>query len=291
MTFPVHASPNRRERYPHGHVLIVEDEASILVMLKAAIQRAGRIVECVARGDQALDRITAGGIDVVLLDLGLPDTAGIEVLKRSRRDAPDTEVIVVTGTHDLAVAVQALRQGAYDYLTKPVNLSKVGGVVDRCVEARTTRRTTRLSTCVHKIASISELDDLPGCITTSAVAVAGASAASLFLVDQDGGLKVIETQGPTSGQALGRAKQVVVSRRWHRWWMPSESPPIVAWPMQVEGRIIGVLVVEREPGQPTFEPGAIERLGIVAAAGALAADRLIKVGALQKDVNRLSRSR
>ena len=98
-------------------ILVVEDNPAdtdlIPEMLPASFQ-----IESVARLAAALTRLESKGIDLVLLDLGLPDSQGLQTLHHLRHAAPDIPVIVLTGTDDHELGVAAVREGAQDYLVK-----------------------------------------------------------------------------------------------------------------------------------------------------------------------------
>lgn len=99
-------------------VLVVDDEPAILVALGAALRARGYRAVTSERGQDALDVVSASPPDAVVLDLGLPDIAGLEVLRRLRRWT-EVPVIVLTAEGSDHVKVQALDLGADDYVTKP----------------------------------------------------------------------------------------------------------------------------------------------------------------------------
>jgi len=102
-------------------MLLVEDNAGDARLVREALSDAGAaeitLVQ-VARLAAALECLAAGGIDVVLLDLLLPDASGLETVTRVKRAAPDVPILVLTGFSDEALALQAVRSGAQDYLVK-----------------------------------------------------------------------------------------------------------------------------------------------------------------------------
>jgi DNA-binding response OmpR family regulator len=98
-------------------VLVVEDEAKIASFIVKGLVGAGYETEHVATGAEAIQR--APDADVIVLDLGLPDLDGIEVIRRIREQDLETQVIVLTARAELADRVQGLEHGADDYLVKP----------------------------------------------------------------------------------------------------------------------------------------------------------------------------
>ena len=103
-------------------VLLVEDnpaDARLLQVALAEADKGGQFeVVYVDRLSAALDRLTRGGVDMVLLDLSLPDERGFETLATTHSHAPDVPIVVLTGLNDDALAVRAVRSGAQDYLVK-----------------------------------------------------------------------------------------------------------------------------------------------------------------------------
>jgi two-component system KDP operon response regulator KdpE len=102
-----------------ARILVVDDEASIRFFLEEALARDGHKVVAVESGEAALELIASQEFDLALIDLKLKGVGGMEVLASLRRQSPDMSVIVLTGHGSMETAVEALRQGAHDYLFKP----------------------------------------------------------------------------------------------------------------------------------------------------------------------------
>jgi DNA-binding NtrC family response regulator len=100
-------------------VLLVEDEKTIAVTLTDDLVQAGHEVEHTADGDEACRILHDQAFDCVITDVRLPGATGIEVLAAAKRARPDTEVLVMTGYGTIEQAVEAMRQGAIDYIQKP----------------------------------------------------------------------------------------------------------------------------------------------------------------------------
>jgi DNA-binding response OmpR family regulator len=100
-------------------ILVIDDEPGVLRPLRAILQRAGYAVTAVDSGEAALEEIVQREFDLALIDLRLKGIGGIEVLAVLREQSPDTVAIILTAHATLDTAVEALRQGAHDYLLKP----------------------------------------------------------------------------------------------------------------------------------------------------------------------------
>ncbi len=115
-------------------VLVADDEKNLRELMVRELGRRGHEVEGVADGEAALARIAEGGYDVVVLDMKMPRKEGIEVL-RELAGAPEApQVIVMTGFQEVATAVEAMKLGAYDYLTKPTRIEELDVLVQKAAE-------------------------------------------------------------------------------------------------------------------------------------------------------------
>jgi two-component system response regulator MprA len=110
---------------PQVQVLIVDDDPELRRFLAGELAAEGYGVETAATGQEALCRIREGGLDLVVLDWGLPDFAGVEVCKRMRSSGITTQVLMLTARDDVRERVEALDAGADDYLTKPFSIEEL----------------------------------------------------------------------------------------------------------------------------------------------------------------------
>jgi DNA-binding NtrC family response regulator len=106
-------------------LLVVDDEERIRSFLTSELERRGFAVEDAASGEDALDRIAARDFHVVLMDLRLPGMTGLEALRVIRNGEPGPEVIIITGHGAIDTAIEAIRLGAYHYITKPFKLREL----------------------------------------------------------------------------------------------------------------------------------------------------------------------
>ena len=108
---------------PPAHVLVVEDDARLRGLVREALEATGHRVTAVGTGGDALQRALDGGIDLVLLDLNLPDIDGIEIARRLADG--EVPVVMLTARGDVASRVEGLYAGAADYVTKPFELQEL----------------------------------------------------------------------------------------------------------------------------------------------------------------------
>ena len=103
-------------------ILVIDDDVSIRSLLSSFLASRGYQVFQAATGTKGVEAMADTPADLVLLDLGLPDMTGLEVLKKIRKSFPQAVVLMLSGSQDEKSAREALRFGAYDYLTKPIDL-------------------------------------------------------------------------------------------------------------------------------------------------------------------------
>ncbi len=115
-------------------LLVVDDEAAILHAFRRAFAQPDVTVLTAATGEEGLAIAEQERPDVIVLDINLPDTSGIEVYRQIRRSDARTPVIFITGHGTTDMAIEAMKQGAFDYLFKPLELSQLEQVVEHAFE-------------------------------------------------------------------------------------------------------------------------------------------------------------
>ena len=121
-------------------VLVVEDDPGLSEILCEELQSCGHVAVPAGRVRQAIDQLKASDFDVAMVDLMLPDGSGIDVLREIAQEELKTECIVLTGYADVATAIEAMKLGAYDYLTKPARFEEIELMVAKAAEKSRLRR-------------------------------------------------------------------------------------------------------------------------------------------------------
>ncbi len=103
-----------------GRILVVDDEIDICTLLKGFLERKGYVVETAHTGSDGLKALSKSEFDLVLTDFRLPDQTGLELLKQMKAANPNVAVVVITGYSDIRMAVEVIKYGAFDYVTKPL---------------------------------------------------------------------------------------------------------------------------------------------------------------------------
>ena len=121
-------------------VLIVDDEINFSSVVSEELTNEGFYVEQVSDGKDALKLLQQGEYDVVLLDINMPHLSGIDVLKKFQRDDLPPEFIMITGYASVQTAIEAMKLGAYDYITKPYRIEKLKTLIEKAWDKRRIRR-------------------------------------------------------------------------------------------------------------------------------------------------------
>jgi len=120
-------------------LLIAEDEANLRLVLQKELQRLGYRVQVAPDGEAALRRLEESNVDVLLCDINMPRMDGMELLRRVHERLNPPEVIMLTGQGTIETAVEAMKIGAYDYLTKPYTINELDVRVRQAAEKRRLR--------------------------------------------------------------------------------------------------------------------------------------------------------
>jgi signal transduction histidine kinase/DNA-binding response OmpR family regulator len=191
-----------------GKILVVDDEEKICLSLKALLGIKGYAVETSRKGDSALKMLKQGGYDLLLSDIKMPQFDGLKLLKEAKSFDPYLMVILITGYGSLESAKAAMNQGAFDYLTKPIEsqqlLDSVNSAIRRRKEELSQRQVlalwkeknrqlkARISdlNALHQaavvMASTIDLEQLLGTMIGLATKVIGARVGSIMLLDDTG---------------------------------------------------------------------------------------------------------
>jgi DNA-binding response OmpR family regulator len=138
LQIPDQASDLAKTLSEHAHkqpsILVVDDEAAICEVIEKFLQNFGYRIFPFTNPFEALEFLEKEPIDVVLTDLQMGDVSGVDILRKAHQCQPDAVVILISGYPTVENAVQVLKEGAYDYITKPFRLDELGKVVQRGLE-------------------------------------------------------------------------------------------------------------------------------------------------------------
>ena len=115
-------------------VLYVDDEEPLRVLVKNQLIVEGYSVDTTDDGDTALEKLKTGQFDVMILDIRMPRMNGIEVLKKVKGLGHQPRIIMLTGVDEISIAIEAVKNGANDYLTKPFDITHLLACIERITE-------------------------------------------------------------------------------------------------------------------------------------------------------------
>ena len=128
-----------------GSVLIVDDQEDLRYSLARVVEKEGYQATTAASGRDGLDILRSSVVDLVFLDIGLPDASGIDLIGAMREIAGDIDIVMLTGINEARTAVASLRAGAVDYIVKPFDLIEFKSSLNRILQARLMRKKASLA--------------------------------------------------------------------------------------------------------------------------------------------------
>ncbi len=119
---------------PNVKILVADDEFNISSGLKEVLQKSGYLVDVASDGNRSAELVEKELYNLAIVDLKMPGPGGLEILRRIREKSPDTIVIIITAYGTVSTAVDAIKSGAYDYITKPMDIKRLRLIVDHALE-------------------------------------------------------------------------------------------------------------------------------------------------------------
>ncbi len=147
-------------RHVVRRVLLVDDDPAVLGALTQALIHLGTEPESAGSAEEALAKLAEAPPDLILSDIRLPGLDGIELLKLVRTRSPSMDVVLMTAFDDMTTVVRSMREGAFDFLVKPIDLDELGDVLRRVFEDRRARERARRT--AEEEAQAYQLDELVG---------------------------------------------------------------------------------------------------------------------------------
>ena len=124
-------------------VLVVDDEKIAVKNLAHFLRQEGYAVVTATSGAEALNRLDASDFDIVVTDLKMPDITGIDVIEKAKNKNADTEAIMITGYASVDSAIEAMKKGAFHYLTKPFSLEEIQSTIERALKNKSANISTK----------------------------------------------------------------------------------------------------------------------------------------------------
>jgi PAS domain S-box-containing protein len=240
-----------------ARILLVDDEANVLLTIGTILADRGYEVETTESGRQAIDLVGAQPFDLVLTDLSLKDTDGLEVLAAVREKQADAVAIMLTGYASLDSAIEAIRRGAYDYLTKPTNVEELCHTIERGLEKR--RLTLQLRRRVEELATLNRLANYGvGAVLKSAGDIGEALGRVVEIVDEIFAPAASAIFLEAGGALVSSARHAAsvdpeaargVAERAARTGEPAQVAGTLGVPIVWKGKTLGALIVHGVAGR------------------------------------------
>jgi putative nucleotidyltransferase with HDIG domain len=281
------------------HILIVDDERSICEILGQYLQKKGYTVTIAQSAERALELMGNVGIDLVVTDIKMPGISGVELLKRIKEKDNSLPVLITTGFPTLDSAIDALKFGANDYLTKPFHLEEISEKVKRALSRKQLEEENLLFSklvSLHEVTKIlaSTLDviDLNTKFLDYSIRMSKADGGALFFLQNSGKLSLSNTAGIFSRDYWVSTAFISASR-----WVASHGEPLVLepfeqalpngllpipsefqscifFPLKTPSRTIGVLNLARVSGREAFLNVDLEIVNVLASQASISIENV-----------------
>ena len=266
-------------------VLVIDDEESIRGLLQEYLSTEGYMVDTADGGADGLEKVKAGGYNVVLCDLKMPEMNGIEVMERIRSHDESVEVILITAYGTISSAVESMKKGAFDYIKKPFELAELGVVIQRAVERRNMQTLLGLYEVSKLIFSTVKSEELLQMIVQLTSEVLGADETSIMLLDQEEKLYIAAHSGLDGdvasntrlGMGEGIAGRIAMEKKPAVLHDNVEDYPgfegvegrrhvrsSIIHPLIAKGRLLGVLNIKRTKTEIRFTQHDLKKATIFA---------------------------
>lgn len=281
-------------------VLVIDDDTDIRQACVEFLNAQNYEVQSADCGEEGIELLQRSAFDIVITDLKMPGLSGLDVLKYVKANFPSTEVIIITAYGTIENAVEAMRMGAYNYITKTFDIDEFDLMIKRCLEKhKLAAQVTELKEVLSlyevskAIGSIMELDQLLELILKLSCDTLGASGGSIMLFDHITGELTVEA-------AVGDRKDVVLSKKLNlgeriAGFVGKSREPVsihgsikqdprfsgleeydsgiksgISVPLLIKGKLLGIINLQRRDSDLKFSQRDIDLLSIFAAQAGVA---------------------
>jgi response regulator RpfG family c-di-GMP phosphodiesterase len=280
-------------------ILIVDDEPSICDILEKFLKKKGYEVSRASDGKKAMALVENHPIDLIVSDIKMPGMSGVELLQKVREKGKNMPVLITTGFPTLDTAIDALKLGAYDYLTKPFHLEEIGEKIRRALVQRKLEEDNILFSrlvSLHEVTKIlsSTLDqhDLNAKFLDFSTRLARADGGALIFSDSKNKLSMAGKVGKVKTE-LWLKQSFVLASQWvldHQEPLiiengpndlpqglkpiPAEVRAFISYPLKTPSRIIGTLNLLRLQGSEPFSSLDLELINVLASQASISIENV-----------------
>lgn len=282
------------------HVLVVDDEVSICEILAQFLRKKGYSVSTARNGEDALGILNSSAVDLVVTDIKMPGITGVDLLKYIKENQQSTPVLITTGFPTLDTAIEALKLGAFDYLTKPFHLEEIGEKVRRAIVSKQLEEENLLFSklvSLHEVtkilASTLEVTELNKKFLDYSIRMAKADGGALLFADSSSKLIISEVAGENFSKNYWLERPFVSASRWVASReeplvmetgmkelpagvlpIPSDLRSFISFPLRTPSRTIGVLNLARTSGRDPFSNLDLEIINVLASQASISIENV-----------------
>jgi DNA-binding response OmpR family regulator len=269
---------------PKARILIVEDEKGIRNLLSYELSLRGYHVDTAGDGEEGLEKVRNERYDLIVSDIIMPKMNGLVALKHIKKISPETEVIIITGYATIENALQAMRDGAYDFVQKPFNLSELFAIIEKALEKGELKTLVAVYESSQAVYSSLKLEDLLPVIIKLLKEVMKGDEVALLLYDHTNQLYLAASSFAMSEYQLSDfyialGARLSSSNKLHKGACivtldPAKEPALVglsgyedlkalvAYPIALRGRKFGALFLARRNNYAEFSQADLRNLSI-----------------------------
>lgn len=281
-------------------ILVVDDEVPICEILAQFLNKKGYEVFTAASGEEALDILSASPVDLVVTDIKMPGISGVDLLKYIKENQQSVPVLITTGFPTLDTAIEALKLGAYDYLTKPFHLEEIGEKVKRAMINKQLEEENLLFSklvSLHEVtkilASTLEISELNTKFLDYSIRMAKADCGALLFSDASSKLVISEAAGQSHEKSYWMGQPFVAASKWVVRQqeplvleskmeslpvglvpIPSDLQSFISFPLKTPSRNIGVLNLARVAGRDSFSNLDLEIINVLASQASISIENV-----------------
>jgi len=282
-------------------ILIVDDEPSIVDIVEKYLKKKGYEVARADNGNDAFAVVKTGSIDLVISDIKMPGISGVELLQKIREYSSTMPVLLATGFPTIESAIEALKLGAYDYLTKPFRLEEIGEKIRRALLQRQLQEENILFSklvSLHEVtkilASTLDITELNTKFLDFSTRLAKADGGALIFAEANKKLSLAEKQGDAFKTDFWVSQPFVLAVKWvleHQEPLvieagsrelpaeglqpvPSGIQAYVAFPLKTPSHTIGVLNLVRVSGGAPFSNLDLELINVLASQASISIENV-----------------
>lgn len=282
------------------HILIVDDESSICEILGQFLQKKGYTVTTAGCAEAALEILNAIAVDLVVTDIKMPGMTGVELLKIIKEKSNSLPVLITTGFPTLDSAIDALKLGANDYLTKPFHLEEIGEKVKRALDRKQLEEENLLFSklvALHEVTKIlaSTLDvvDLNKKFLDYSIRMSKADGGALLFLENSGKLSLAENAGAVFNRSFWLGNSFTAASKWvvkhgeplvlepgekilnsGLYPVPREIQSCIFFPLKTPSRTLGVLNLARLSGREAFLNVDLEIVNVLASQASISIENV-----------------